>query len=230
MAVLEGVRFVQEIQDGLKAPHRNLPEHPLIEKINRRELTRHQLKGLMIQLTLQTTDIVRWIGAMYADCPYPAVRRQIFLNLCEEELGSLSQTAAHFELCADSARALGATEEELAAARPLPATHRMMLHGEMCLRHRGWLAGLGSSLGVESQTPLTFQRIAAGLRAQYGLGDEAVRFFDVHVTADEDHGSSMAALLIEHATTEELQRLARDAAWTGAECYHGMLSTYEAYA
>ena len=90
MAVLEGVRFIEEIEAGLKAPGRNLAEHPLIEKINRRELTRNQLKGMMVQVTLQTRDIVRWLGTLYGDCPYKDVRRKVFLNLLEEELGAVS--------------------------------------------------------------------------------------------------------------------------------------------
>ncbi len=53
--------------------------------------------------------------------------------------------------------------------------------------------------------------------------------FDVHVTADEDHGDAIVETLIQHATTEELQRAVRDAAWNYAEYYHGMLSTYESY-
>ena len=229
MAVLEGVRFIKEIEEGLKAPHRNLAEHPLIEKINRRELTRSQLKGMVMQVTLQTTEIVRWIGSLYADCPYPEVRRKIFMNLYEEELGAFSNSKAHFELCADCARALGATEEELATAKPLPATHRLILFGEVQLRSRPWVVGFGTAMGFEYQSPLAFQRIADGLREHYGLDDDGVRFFDVHVTADEDHGSSIAVLLAQHATTEELQRTVRDTAWTCAECYFGMLSTYEAF-
>jgi pyrroloquinoline quinone (PQQ) biosynthesis protein C len=229
MAVLEGVRFIKEIEEGLKAPHRNLAEHPLIEKINRRALTRSQLKGLMVQLTLQTTDIVRWLGSLYATCPYPEVRRKVFLNLLEEELGAFSNSKAHFELCADCARALGATDEELATARPLPGTYRMILHGEVHLRNRPWVVGFGSAMGFEYQSPVAFKRIAAGLREHYGLDDDGVRFFDVHVTADEDHSEGIVETLIQYATTEELQRGARDAAWACAEAYHGMLSTYEAF-
>jgi pyrroloquinoline-quinone synthase len=229
MAVLEGVRFIKEIEAGLKAPHRNLAEHPLIEKINRRELTRNQLKGMAIQVTLQTTEIVRWLGSLYADCPYPEVRRKVFMNLYEEELGAFSNSKAHFELCADCARALGATEEELRTARPLPATHRLILFGEVMLRNRPWVAGFGAAMGFEYQSPPAFERIAAGLREHYGLDDDGVRFWEVHVTADEDHGDAIAETLIQYATTEELQREVREAAWTYAESYHGMLSTYEAF-
>ena len=230
MAVLEGVRFIQEIEEGLKAPGRNLAEHPLIDKINRREVTRDQLKGLMLQVTAQTRDIVRWIGALYATCPVLEVRRTLFLNLLEEETGAFSNSKAHYELCADCARALGATAEELATIRPLPATQRTMMLGQINLRNRGWIVGLGNAMGFEYQSPLAFKRIADGLREHYGLDDDGVRFFDVHVTADEDHGDALAQTLIKYATSEDLQRDARNAAWSFAECYHGMLSTYEAFA
>src|SRR3954447_11574147 len=230
MAVLEGVRFIEEIEAGLKAPGRNLAEHPLIEKINRREVTRNQLKGMMIQVTLQTTEIVRWLGTLYGDCPYADVRRKIFLNLYEEELGAFSNSKAHFDLCEDCARALGPTGEELATARPLPNTHRLILFGEISLRSRPWIVGFGAAMGVEYQSPLAFKRIAEGLRASYGLDDDGVRFFDVHVTADEDHGDAIVETLIQHATTEEIQRAVRDAAWNCAEAYYDMLNTYRAFA
>jgi pyrroloquinoline-quinone synthase len=229
MAVVEGVRFIKEIEEGLLLPGRNLAEHPLIGKIQRRELTRTQLKGLMIQVTLQTTDVVRWIAALYANCPIKEIRRKIFMNLWEEELGAFSNSKAHFELCADTARALGATEEELATATPLPGTHRMMLNGQVLLRNSPWIVSFGCAMGFEYQSPRAFERIGNALREHYGLDDEGVRFFDVHVTADDDHGSVLADTLIEYATTEELQRQVREAAWTCAECYHGMLSTYEAF-
>ncbi len=230
MTVVEGARFIEEIEAGLRAPGRNLAEHPLIDKINRRELTRDQLKGLMLQITIQTRDVVRWIGALYANCPVPAIRRTVFLNLLEEETGAFSNSKAHYELCADCASALGATAEELATAKPLPATQRTMLLGQINLRNRGWVVGFGNAMGFEYQSPLAFKRIADGLREHYGLDDDGVRFFDVHVTADEDHGNALAETLIKYATSEDLQRAARDAAWAFAECYHGMLSTYEAFA
>jgi pyrroloquinoline quinone (PQQ) biosynthesis protein C len=229
MTVVQDVGFIEEIKDGLKAPGRNLAEHPLIEKINRRELTRGQLKGLMIQITLQTRDIVRWIAAMYADCPYPEVRRKIFMSLYEEELGGFSNSKAHFELCADCARALGATDEELATARPLAATQRMILFGEVYQRNRGWIAAFGSAMGFEYQSPLAFKRIGAGLREHYGLDDAGVRFFDVHVTADEDHSAAIVEMLIEHATTPETQRVVRDTAWACAEAYYDMMNVYQAF-
>ncbi len=229
MAVLEGVRFIEEIEAGLRAPGRNLAEHPLIDKINRRELTRSQLAGMVMQVTLQTTEIVRWIGSLYADCPYSDVRRKIFMNLYEEELGAFSNSKAHFELCADCARALGATDEQLASARPLPATDRLILFGEVALRNQPWIVGFGAAMGFEYQSPLAFKRIADGLREHYGLDDDGVRFWEVHVTADEDHGDALVEALIRYANTEELQAACRDAAWSYAECYHDMLSTYEAF-
>jgi pyrroloquinoline-quinone synthase len=229
MAVVEGVRFIQEIEQGLKLPGRNLAEHPLIEKINRRELSREQLKGMAIQVTLQTTEIVRWIGSLYAACPIKEVRRGVFMNLWEEELGAFSNSKAHFDLCADCARALGATDDELATAKPLPATHRLILFGEVMLRNRHWTTGFGAAMGFEYQSPLAFKRIADGLREHYGLSDDDVRFFDVHVTADEDHGDAIAQALVKYADSEDLQRDVREAAWTYAECYWDMLSTYEAY-
>ena len=56
--------LVNELEDGLKKPGRWLPDHPVVGKIERGELTRTQIAGLMGQIYLQTAEVVRWLGAM----------------------------------------------------------------------------------------------------------------------------------------------------------------------
>jgi len=230
MALLDFDAYVKEITQGLEEPGRALASHPVIGKIERGELTRTQLAGWANQIYIQTREIVRWIGALYANCPIPKFRREIFLNLFEEEMGGVTGTDAHPQLMARVGMAFGLKREEMDQAKLLPATGNVIRLGEFYLAHRPWVVGMGNAMGFEYQSPRAFKLIADGLRKSYGLSDHDVLFFDVHVTADEDHSGTILRALHEHATTEELQREAMEAACTYAAAYYQMLGTYEAFA
>ncbi len=113
--------FIRELEQGLRVPGRWLPGHPVIEKLEGKELTRAQIAGMMTQIYRQTCEVVRWLGYLYAKCPVMAVRREIFNNLMEEELGAYSGTEGHFHLAARVAVAAGADPRALDPGPPLAA-------------------------------------------------------------------------------------------------------------
>lgn len=230
MAPMDYETYVKVVEQGLQAPGRALASNPVIEKINRGELTKTQLAGWANQIYIQTREIVRYIGSLYANCPIPKFRREIFLNLYEEEMGGITKTDSHPELMARAGVAFGLKREEMDRAKLHPATAQVIRLGEFYLAHRHWVVGMGCAMGFEYQSPIAFKLIADGLRKSYGLTDDEVLFFDVHVRADEDHSDSILRALHEYATTEELQQEAMEAAWTYAGAYYQMLSTYEAFA
>ena len=222
--------LVKELVQGLQKPGRWLPGHPVIEKIERGELTRNQIAGMMTQIYLQTVEVVRWLGYLYAKCPVMEVRREIFNNLMEEEVGAFSGTDAHFHLAARVAVAAGADRKAMDSQPLLPATAALIKLGDhMFYEERDWVAGFGTAFGFEYQSPMAFGAIAEGLKKSYNMSEDDARFFSVHVTADEDHTGSIVRVLDKYATTEDVRAKIKESAFTYAEYYHGMLSTYEAF-
>jgi len=231
MALAATETLVKELAEGLKKPGRWLPGHPVIGKIERGELTRGQIAGMMTQIYLQTIEVVRWLGYLYAKCPIKEVRREIFNNLMEEELGAFSGTDAHFYLAARVAVAAGADRKAMDSTKLLPATAALIRLGEkMFYEEPDWVAGFGTAFGFEYQSPMAFGALAKALKKSYNMSDDEVLFFQVHVSADEDHTGAIVRVLDKHATSEETREAIRQAAFTYAELYHGMLSTYEAFA
>ena len=231
MALATTELFVKELEEGLKKPERWLPGHPVIGKIERGELTRSQIAGMMTQIYLQTVEVVRWLGYLYAKCPIKEVRREIFNNLMEEEVGAFSGTDAHFYLAARVAVAAGADRTAMDSAKLLPATAALIRLGEkMFYEDPDWVAAFGTAFGFEYQSPMAFGALATALKKAYKMSDDDVRFFSVHVSADEDHTGAIVRVLDKHATSEETRRAIRENAFRYAELYHGMLSTYEAFA
>jgi pyrroloquinoline quinone (PQQ) biosynthesis protein C len=223
--------FIKDIQGELRAPHRWLPGHPLIEKLERKELTRAQIAGMMTQIYRQTCEVVRWFGYLYAKCPVMAVRREIFNNLMEEELGAYSGTEGHFHLAARVAVAAGADPATLDVAPLLPATREVIRLGEQTFyEDPNWIVAFGTAFGFEYQSPMMFGAVAGALKKSYGMSDRDVEFFSVHVTADEDHTGAIVRVLDTYMVSADDRRAVRGAALTYAEGYHRMLSTYEAFA
>jgi len=230
-SVKSTAEFIKELEEGLKRPDRWLPGHPVVGKIERGELTRGQIAGMMNQIYLQTCEVVRWLGYLYAKCPVMAVRREVFNNLAEEELGLFSGTDGHFHLAGRVAVAAGADPKQLDAAPLQPATASLIRLGDdMFYRNPNWVVNFGTAFGFEYQSPMAFGALADGLRKSYGMSDKDVEFFTVHITADEDHTGGIVRVLDAHATTEETRAEVRTAAFTYAEEYFKMMSTWEAYA
>ena len=222
--------FVAGLEADIQKPGRNLSAHPLIEKLNNKELSLGQIAGLMGQIYRQTCEVVRWLGAVYAKCEDMQVRREIFNNLVEEELGGFSNTDAHFHLAAKVAVAAGADRDKLDHIELEPRTRAIIDYGdELCYRDPSWIKPFGAFFGFEYQSPKAYRLIAEALQKSYGMSDDDVLFFSVHVTADEDHGDSIVRVFERYADTAEIRKQLRDCSKTYAELYYGMLSTYEAY-
>jgi len=231
MATLQSIdKLVQEMEAGLHKPGRWLPEHPVIGKLERGELSRAQIAGMMGQIYKQTTEVVRWLGALYAKCPIKSVRREIFNNLLEEELGHFSGTDAHFDLARRVGEAAGATREEMESTKLLPATDRLIKLGEhMFFEEDDWVAAFGTAFGFEYQSPMAFGPIAEALKKSYGMSDHDVEFFSVHVTADEDHTGAIVKVIEKYASGPDTHEKVKQAAWKYGDYYHDMMSTYEAF-
>lgn len=222
--------LVKELEEGLRTPGRWLPAHPVIGKLEHGELTRGQIAGMMGQIYRQTVEVVRWLGYLYAKCPIMEVRREVFNNLMEEELGSFSGTEGHFHLAARVAVAAGADRKTLDEVALMPATAALIELGEeLFYRDPRWIVGFGAAFGFEYQSPQAFEAIGKALKKVYGMSREEVAFFDVHVTADEDHTAGIVRVFDKYATTEEDRQAIREVAWTYADRYYGMLSTYELF-
>ena len=230
MATLQSIdKLVQEMEAGLHKPGRWLPDHPVIGKLQRGELTRRQIAGMMGQIYVQTTEVVRWLGALYARCPIKEVRREIFNNLLEEELGHFSGTDAHFYLARRVGEAAGATRGEMESVKRLPATERIIKLGEhMFFEQEDWVAAFGTAFGFEYQSPLAFGAIAEALKKSYGMSDPDVEFFSVHVTADEDHTGAIVKVIEKYASAPDTHAKVKEAAWKYGDHYD-MMSTYESF-
>jgi pyrroloquinoline quinone (PQQ) biosynthesis protein C len=93
-----------------------------------------------------------------------------------------------------------------------PATAAHLYYVELVTHTLPWFIVIAAQLGAEATLPAAAIKLARGLTKHYSLTPQQVRFFTVHVEADEDHGTLAEEVAIRYCASPELQAQAREAA------------------
>ena len=72
-------------------------------------------------------------------------------------------------------------------------------------------------VGLESQVPSIYRRQYPVLLEKYGFDEDAVEFFDLHITSDEIHGERGYQIVLKYADTPALQQRCLQLVRHGAE-------------
>ncbi len=201
--------------------------HSLIQGMARGEFTRENLKRWAIQKYLQVDQHIRAFGAIYANCPDRQVRRLLVENLIDEETDLRCGSDSHAALCLRFAKALGATDEEVAQSSMIPEVADYVGWVIEFCKSSPFIVGLAAlSLAGESQVPEAMRAAVRGLKEHYGLSEEEVEFFSVHIGGDEEHGGVAERLVGQYATTDELQAQVREAVATFCDKWWRMQDGY----
>jgi pyrroloquinoline-quinone synthase len=186
---------------------KHLLGHPFYIEWTKGRLTAEQLRFYAEQYYHHVLAEPTYLSAIHARTPHffsdgkPAdisVRQEILENLISEEFGENNHPA----LWKKFARAIGATEETLAAAQPLPTTTHLIEEFRRLCGDRPFYVGLSALHAFESQVPAIAAAKIDGLIRFYGITDpEAYEFFTVHREADVWHSASEWALIERFADT-----------------------------
>jgi pyrroloquinoline-quinone synthase len=192
---------------------RHCERHPLTEAWVRGELSREQLGKWATEHYHYTKDLYFFCGRILANCPVPAGRAMELDNLADEE----NPDDVHNDQLLDFIRACGLDPEAARAADPLPTTKALRDWLLLLCEKRSWQeAAAGFHVGMESQLAGICHRIVPTLRDHYGFKPEEMRFFTVHETADQEHGSR-ALEVADRYTPLELRPRVLQAIWEGTE-------------
>lgn len=205
---LKGDRFSAEL---VSLARRESKRDPFFDALGGGRLSREAVRRWAVQASLVVREFTRFISAMHTNCPYRDAQQLLAENLWEEH-GNGRAVRDHYELIRRMARRLGASDEELDTATPLPETTAYINHCFAVARGGTFLDGLAAlGVGVESFMPRFFGGLAEQLQAQFGLTREDVQYLLVHVGEDEDHARRSLEMLDKYADSEAKQESARHA-------------------
>jgi pyrroloquinoline-quinone synthase len=220
-----GEAFIQELKQIIEG--RKYASHSIIQGLTAGAYTRDNLKHWAIQKYFQVDQHIRAFGAIYANCPDRKVRRMLVENLIDEETDLRCGSDSHAALCLRFAKALGATDDEIATSRMIPEVADYVTWVIEFCKNSPFIVGLAAlSLAGESQVPDAMRAAVRGLQQHYGLGERDVEFFTVHIGGDEEHSGVAEALVREYAATDETQAQVRDAVKTFCDKWWRMQDGY----
>ena len=161
----------------------------------------------------QVDQFKRFVAAVYANAEPRDVRELMLENLLEEH-GEGDPQRDHTVLVGRFARALGADVPDVYHVQPIPESRgwveRIL---DICMREH-FVVGLAAlSFGIEARTR-TMAYLGQIYRDSYGVAEEDLEFFFMHLEADEEHAGRAIELVRRYCTTEELLERSK---WAVAE-------------
>jgi len=187
-----------------------LDQQPVIQGVVNKTVSEEQLREWVTQFFVTVTRILRLAHGrpkLPTHLFDEQMRKYMWENRVEEEYGALSNTAGHIELMLSMCEKLGMTRLQMANAKPNAETRALLDYVAKICREEPVVSSQIMLGFVEGMMPDACARIVEGLKKNYGMSDHDVRFFSVHVYADEEHGE-IARKMVSLVPQEDLDRVA----------------------
>ena len=215
--------FVGLIRHVCSQPGRGMTNHPFVTGLEAGTITKEQLQVWTEQFYLHIRNMLPSIGQIFVTCPYEDVRTSLVKNLAEECLGIQTGTKAHPELLLEFGAAIGMDVDKARAADQIPTSRRITEYFEFMSQCRPWFVPLSAiGIGLESFVPETFTRIVKALKENYGLTDDQLVFWTMHILADQEHGDEGIEMVEAYALTPEDRKLVFDCTIETSDRYYDL--------
>jgi len=196
---------------------RHLLRHPFYERWQRGKVSRDVLREYAKQYYAYESKLPSFLQAAMGHLDDGPAKDAVAANLADES----GMPEPHPELWLRFADALGLSREDVESAELTPRTINLV-ETYACLCDRGADEALSALYAYEAQFSAIARSKGEGLREFYDVTDgDALRFFDVHATLDDEHAAALRSGMVDSELSRESVHLAVEAWW-------GMLDQFEA--
>jgi len=200
----------QDVLDAIAKMHKDQPMygHPLWTGMVEGKWDFEQTKYLCKQHGGIPLHNHNYHGNLYTICPDPEWREMIAEVAYEEATGRLfSDGVSHHKLYLNFAKGLGLKPEEMYDPPYCPGVVAFQAYFTNICR-KSFLEGVSAHmLAGEAAIPGLYIQIAHKLQEKFGLDDEAVAYWVIHDSADEEHSDVGRKLLDQYASNEKERQL-----------------------
>lgn len=177
----------------------HLLKHPFYQAWSEGKLSIEILREYAKQYYNQVKAFPRYISKIHSQCDDIKARQILLGNLIDEEQGE----EHHPELWLRFAEGLGVSRDDVESAA-LKEETRALVEGFFKLSEESYAKGLGALYSYERQVPEVAKSKIDGLEKFYGINTEqALKFFNVHIKADEWHSDECASLIKKLSPAEQ---------------------------
>ena len=195
---MNSTSFVDKVDQKIQDMH--LLNHSFYQSWNEGSLSLETIREYSSQYFKHVSAFPRYLSAIHSNCDHIGTRKILLENLNDEEMGPED----HPELWMRFAEGMGNTRDEVKNAVLMEETEELVNTFNQLSRSEDYLKGLAALYCYESMQPEISKTKKEGLQNIYGIKDEeTLKFFTVHMQADEWHREVIRNLLVELCNSKE---------------------------
>ena len=183
-------KHLDSIDGEIAAKH--LLKHPFYLAWTRGELSKDALADYARQYFHHVAAFPTYLSAVHSKCDDQATRKQLLINLIDEEAGSPN----HPELWLKFANGLDISDVDMRTTEKRLETKNLIETFRSACRDGSTAEGLAALYAYESQIPSICESKIDGLKKHYGFTKpEHYQYFTVHIEADREHSAAEREML-----------------------------------
>jgi pyrroloquinoline-quinone synthase len=186
---LSAAEFVRQLKAEIAQSPRQRVNHPFVRAVGAGTATLDEIRRWALQDYQFRRAVPRIAMLRYLACSDPEFQAKLLEVVEEETRGLLPGSAGHADMFLEFADYLGIARAELDTVPLRPATAAHLYFAELVIHTLPWFVMMAGQMGAEGTFPPAMAAMGKGLLAHYDIPPEKLRFFTVHVEADEDHGA-----------------------------------------
>ena len=219
---MNSTSFVDKVDQKIQDMH--LLNHSFYQSWNEGSLSLETIREYSSQYFKHVSAFPRYLSAIHSNCDHIGTRKILLENLNDEEMGPED----HPELWMRFAEGMGNTRDEVKNAALMEETEELVNTFNQLSRSEDYLKGLAALYCYESMQPEISKTKKEGLQNIYGIKDEeTLKFFTVHMEADEWHREVIRNLLVELCNSKEKKEDVLDAVNSALGALNNFLSGME---
>ena len=198
---MNNIDFVKKVDKKIQDMH--LLNHSFYQSWNEGSLSNDTIREYAAQYFQHVSAFPRYLSAIHSNCEDIKIRQILLENLVDEEKGSEN----HPELWMRFAEGMGNNRDKVKNAALMKETKELVDTFNKLSRSEQYHIGLAALYCYESMQPEISKTKKDGLQKLYGINDEnTLKFFTVHMHADEWHREVIRNLLVELCNTDEKKK------------------------
>ena len=219
---MNSTSFVDKVDQKIQDMH--LLNHSFYQSWNEGSLSLETIREYSSQYFKHVSAFPRYLSAIHSNCDHIGTRKILLENLNDEEMGPED----HPELWMRFAEGMGNTRDEVNNAVLMEETEELVRTFNQLSRSEDYLKGLAALYCYESMQPEISKTKKEGLQNIYGIEDEeTLKFFTVHMQADEWHREVIRNLLVELCNSKDKKEDVLDAVNSALGALNNFLSGME---
>src|SRR5215468_4608527 len=208
--VAAAAEFVGRLKEEIARSPKQRVRHPFVHAVSEGRASMEHIRQWALQDYQFRRAVPRLAMLRYLVCTDFVFQLKLYVVVEDETKGLRPGSVGHSDMFVEFGAALGLSRTELETATLRPATAAHLYYTELIIHTLPWFVVMAAQIAAEG----TFSPAAAALGQafvkQYGMRPESVRFFTVHIEADEEHGSLAEDIARRYITSAPLQTQTRD--------------------